>query len=152
MKTIFRDYPITALILLLLACIKFEYNGATWTVSSPGLPAGFAVLVVLGVLMIYQIFKMFNTVQDVLISRGIIPSRIRCKYDLLIPLCILAVCNQGRWMGDPFKGGLGSSGYHWELIWGDSHWAVPFILALVGVILLFRIFELCRSIVETRQP
>ena len=57
MKTIFRDYPITALILLLSASMKFEYNGATWTVRSPGLPAGFAVLIALAVVMIYQIFK-----------------------------------------------------------------------------------------------
>ena len=149
MKTTFRDYPITALILLLLACMKFEYNGLNWTVRSPGLPAGFALLIIFAVVMIYKIFKMFNAVQDVLVSRGIIPSRIRCKYDLLIPIGILAVCYQGRWMGDPFKSELGSSGYRWELIWGDYHWAAPFIFALVGVVLLFCAFELCRAIVQT---
>jgi len=144
MKKLVRDYPIGAIALIALACIKFEYQTDTWSISSPGLAGG---VVVLGIIAIVLLFRIFNAAQDVFIVRGLLPSRIRCKYDVLIPIGILAVAIYPRWVGEPFQG-AGKSGFRWEFAWSDSEWAAPFIGALVGVVFLTRIFYLFRAMAQ----
>jgi hypothetical protein len=88
----------------------------------------------------------FNAAQDACIARGVLPSRIRCKYDTLIPIGILAVALPGAmWVGEPFQG-VGKSGFGWELAWSDSEWGGPFVV--VGIVFLTRIFYLFRAIAQ----
>lgn len=142
MKTFVRDYPIGAIALMLLACVKFEYQTDTWSINSSGLAAG---LIVLAIIAIVLLFRIFNAAQDACIARGLLQTRVRSKYDLLIPVGILAVAIKGRWVGEPFHG-AGTSGYRWEFAWSDPHLDVPFIAVLVGVVFLIRIFYLFRAI------
>jgi hypothetical protein len=145
MKTLIRDYPIGAIALLLLACVRFEYQTASWSINSPGLAGG---LVVLGIIALVLLFRIFNAAQDACISRGLLHSRIHCKYDVLIPIGILAVFVQVRYCGERFRDGPGKSGFRWEFVWGDRDWSVPFFVALVGVVLLIRILYLVRAIAQ----
>jgi len=143
MKAILRDYPISAVALLLLACVKYEYQTTDWSISIPGLAGGLVVLCIIAMVLLYRIF---NAMQDVCISRGLLHTRIRCKYDALIPIGIILLFIHARWCGEPFQGGIGKSRYRWEFIWSDPDWAVPFLAALVGVVLLIRILYLFRAI------
>jgi divalent metal cation (Fe/Co/Zn/Cd) transporter len=145
MKNIIRDYPIGSIALLLLACVKFEYHSQPlgWSISSPGLVGGVAVLAIIVVVLL---FRIFNAAQDACISRGLLRSRIDGKYDMLIPVAIFLVAVQARWFGTPMLLENGKSGYQWELTWSDPNWAVPFIGALVGVVLLTRVLNLFRAI------
>ena len=144
MRAIIRNYPIGATALLLLACIKFEYQTDSWSVSSSGLGAGIIVLAIIAVVLL---FRIYNAAQDACIARGLMKARVRCKYDFLIPAGILAVAIQGHWFGEPFHG-AGKSGHRWEFAWSDPTWAAPFIGALVGVVLLVRVFYLFRAIAQ----
>lgn len=130
--------------LLLLACIKFEYQTDSWSVNSSGLGAG---VIVLGIIAIVLLFRIYNAAQDACIARGFLKAKVRCKYDILIPLGILAVAIHANWHGEPFHG-AGESGFRWAFAWSDSAWDVPFIAALVGVVLLTRIFYLLRAIAQ----
>lgn len=142
-KTAIHDYPIIAIALLLLACIKFEYQTANWSFSIPGLVGGLAVLAIIAT---FLLFRIFNAAQDACIARGIIPSRVRSKYDILIPIGIIAVCFQFRLLGAPFERNLGKSGYSWDFQWSDPKWNAIFLGALVGVVLLVRVLYLLRAI------
>lgn len=144
MKKLVHDYPIGSIALILLACMKFEYQTATWSINSPGLAGGLFVLVILAIVLL---FRIFNAAQDVCIARGFLPSRIRCKYDVLIPIAMVAAAIKVRWFGEPFHG-AGGSGHRWELAWSDSQWDAPFLGALVGVVLLVRIFYLFRAMAQ----
>src|SRR5215469_16100740 len=104
MKSILRDYPIGAIALLLLACVRFKYQSYGFTTGVPGLAGGFIVLAIVAIVML---FRIFNAAQDACISRGLLPSRIRCKYDLLIPIGILAVAIQARWYGPTVENEMG---------------------------------------------
>jgi hypothetical protein len=142
MSAIIRKYPIGAIALLLVACIKFEYQTATWSIYGPGLAGGVVVLAVIAMVLL---FRIYNAAQDACVARGLLKSRVRSKYDLLIPVGILVVAIHGRWLGEPFHG-AGNSGYRWEFEWSDPSWAAPFIASLVGVVLLTRILNLFRAI------
>ena len=124
--------------------MKFEYQTTFWSISSPGLAGG---IVVLAIIAIVLLFRIFNAAQDACIARGLLHSRIRCTYDLLIPVGIVAVAIQLRWVGEPFHG-AGESGYRWLFAWSDPEWRVPFIASLVGVVLLIRVFYLIRAIAQ----
>ena len=145
MKNIFRDYPIGSIGLLLLACVRFEYHSQSlsWSVSSPGLSGGVAVL---GIVAVVVLFRIFNAAQDACIARGLLGSRIQSRYDILIPIAIVLVAAQGRWYGAQVEYPSGQAGHQWELAWSDPGWAVPFIAALIGVVFLTRILVLVRAL------
>ena len=66
MRHILTKYPVVAIVLLLLACVKFKYNRANWSFNAPGLLGGAIVLSIIGVVLLYRIF---NGIQDVYISK-----------------------------------------------------------------------------------
>lgn len=144
MRSIIRNYPIGALALLLLACVRFEYQTETWSVGSAGLAAGVVVLAIIAMVLV---FRIFNAVQEFCIARRLLKARIRSKYDLLVPVGILAVLFQWRGLGEPFQG-AGKSGHRWEVVWSDPAWMFPFIGALAGVVLLLRVFLLFRALAQ----
>jgi len=144
MKSILRNYPIAGIALLLLACVRFEYQTSSWAISSPGLAGGVAVLAIVAIVLL---FRIFNAAQDACISRGLLRSRIQCKYDILIPIGTLAALINFRSTGEPFHG-AGKSGYRWEFARSDPGWAVPFLAGLIGVVLLVRVLHLVRAIAE----
>jgi hypothetical protein len=143
LKTVSRDYPIVAIALLLLACVKFEYQTADSAFYLPGLVGGLAVLAIVATVLL---FRIFNAAQDACVARGLIPSRIRSKYDILIPVGIVVAAFQFRWVGEPFHGAASKSPYRWEFQWSDPGCNLAFIAALIGVVLLIRILYLLRAI------
>jgi hypothetical protein len=144
-RAIFRDYPVVAAVLLLLTCIKLQYCEDNWSAGTLGLAAGFPVLLIIAIVLL---FRIFNAAQDVCVARGLIPSRIHSKYDLLIPVGIVAMLHV-RYKGVPFLSKTGEHLCHWDFQWGDPEWSGPFFVTLIGVVLLVRILYLLRSIAKT---
>ncbi len=143
MRHILKKYPVVAIILLLLACVRFQYNEATWSISIPGLAGGVIVLAIIAIVLVYRIF---NRVQDVCISKGVLGSRIHCKYDVLIPIAILAAFIKGYWQGDFITGMYGKDVPQWELAWSDPGWDAAFIGFVIGVVLLLRVLQLLKKV------
>lgn len=145
-QKLIHDYPLGAIALLLLACVKFEYRGDQWSYSAPGLGAGFLILVIIGIVLLLRIR---NAAQEACLARGIDPSNVRSKYDILIPIGIVASLAHFNWVGPTIEDGGGKFHYLWEFEWSDWQWNLAFIGALVAVVLLIRVLYLLRAIGDT---
>ena len=77
MRKFFHRYPVISILLVLLACVRFEYRTSSWQVEVPGLGGGVLVLCVLAVVLIFRIFK---RVEEVCIRRGLLACPLRYKY------------------------------------------------------------------------
>lgn len=136
-------YLILSIVLILLACIRYEYRTDQWELSTPGLQGGIGILAIIGLVLV---FRIFSVVQDVCLAHGLIESRISSKYDLLIPIALVAVMFYGHWTGDLVEGMDGEEVYQWEFAWSDPEYAGPFLAALLVVVLLLRVQTLLRAI------
>jgi hypothetical protein len=138
-------YPFASIALILIACIRFEYNAANWRFFSPGLAGGLAVLAIVGIVVVFQIF---NAAQEICLSKGLTQSRLRFKYDVLIPIAILAVVIKANWQGGDIQVMGDKQVPQWVFAWSDPHLDGAFILAVIGLALLLRILTLLRAIVR----
>ena len=149
MKTVFTRYPIVAIVLLLLTCVHFEYQTPRGNLLVPGLANGLAVLAIIAVVLLYRIYK---AIQQACIAHGIDPSIGRTKYDILIPIAIVAVIIHYRSVGGSLPGERGKAEYHWVFQWSDPELAIPLLAALVGVVFLLRVLHRVRAIAENHGP
>jgi hypothetical protein len=97
---------------------------------------------------IVVVFQIFNAAQEICLSKGLIQSRLRFKYDVLIPIAILAVMVKGNWQGADIQGMGDKQVPQWVFAWSDPHLDGAFILAVIGLALLLRILTLLRAIVR----
>lgn len=138
-----NKYLILSIVLILLACIRFEYRTDRWEFSIPGLQGGIVIIAIVGLVLV---FRILNAVQDVCVARGLIESRVSSQYDLLIPVAFVAVIFHGRWTGDLIEGMDGETVYQWEFAWSDPRYAMPFLGALLVVVFLLRVQALLKAI------
>ena len=143
MKKIFSRYPIFAIVLVLLACAEFHYNTATSQVAFPGSITGVLVMSIIAVVLFY---RLFNAIQDLCVSKGLLASRIRCKYDILIPIGIIATLLGFYWQGKEITGMKGEQVPQWTFAWGQGEWEVLFIALLIGIVLLVKILLLLKEL------
>ncbi len=145
MQRIIRDYPVFSILLLLLACIRFEYNATTWSVNVPGLAGGLAVL---GVIAVVLFFRIFNAVQDICIAKNLLSERLRFKYDILMLVSILAAGMGFRYLGPLTQGMAGHEVNQWVFQWSDSQLNVYFVGLVILVVFLLRVLTLERAIAK----
>jgi len=131
------------ILLIVLACVKFQYHGRTFDLEYPGLVVGFLVMIVMGVVLL---FRAFNALQDLFIARGRLTSRVVCKYDILLPLAIIAVALKGAWHAGTVTDAAGVEMPRFFFGWSDATWDVPFVAALVGLLFLVRVILLLRAL------
>jgi hypothetical protein len=84
--------------LVLLACIRFEYNAPTWRVFVPGLHGG---VVVMCVVAGFGLFRLLRTGLRLSAAMGIAPRDIPFPFYFLIPIGAAAVAINGHWEGPP---------------------------------------------------
>jgi len=72
------------------------------------------------------------------------------RYDILIPVGIVAAAIEAQWFGPQIKRRNGEWVDQWMFRWGDHTIYMYFIIALVAVVLLLRILELIRGIAMSR--
>ena len=131
--------------LVLIACIRFEYNTPTWRLVVPGLPAG---VVALGVIAALLLFRLDRVVRRLCVFQHVSPREIPCRYYVLIPIGAAAVAVKGHWHGQPITDLFGNPAYRWDLLWSDPNLDVAFLAALVCVVFLFRVFQLLGAVVH----
>ncbi len=98
------------------------------------------------IIAIVLLYRIFTAVQDVLIANNILPSRLTCKQDILIPLGILFVFVKGSWFGPSIEV-PGKDMPRWEFSWSDPQWDIPFIAVLVCIVLFIRIHKLLQAVI-----
>lgn len=142
-KSSSTGFPFISIILILIACIHYDYRTPRWEFYMPGLPGGILVLSIIGVALL---FRIFNLLQDVCIARGLITARVQSRYEVLLPVGILAVLIKWHAFGDLVEGMEGEQVYQWEFHWSDPKLDAPFIAALIAVVLLLRVRALLYAI------
>lgn len=136
-------YLLIWIVLILLACIRYEYRTPQWEFYTPGLRVGFGVLVIIGIVLLFRVLK---AARNACIERGLNVSRIPNWYYRLIPFAVLAVAFQWHSVGDPIVGMEGTQVDQWRFDWSDPHYAGPFLGTLLVVVLLLRIQAFLKAI------
>ncbi len=148
MKRIFNQ-PWAAIILVLIACIRYEYQ----TESSRTLFDGFSIgIAVISIIAIVIGFKITTAWAQILYQKKIISSIPRHPYDILLPIGIIAAAwgysNQGKLI----KGIDDSMTPQWIFEWGNRDLNGYFILSLIGLVLLLRIYAIVKFIELEDKP
>lgn len=144
----FRKYPVVCILLLLAACVHYEENTATSSSSFPGMFNGLAVLSVVGIVLV---FRIFNAIESLSLAKGWLGSKPTYRYDILIPIGIVAAAFKWRSAGPMIMGMDGKPAYQWEFTWSDSTLNGYFVLALIAVVFLQRVVVLIRAIESTSR-
>jgi hypothetical protein len=133
------------LLLPLLALIHFEYNAEGWNLYYRGTGTAIFALIILGAGLC---IKIFNSVQDLYIAKGIIDKRISTPYDLLPFIIIFPFAIGFRFFGDLLQGPVGIPGYRWLFEWGESDYKWLIFLGILAVLFVYRINVLIRKVQE----
>lgn len=148
MRSLHRTGVVLAGALVLIACIRFEFNAQTWRVVVPGLSAG---MVALGIVAALLLLRLDRVVRRLCVSHRISPREIPCWYFLLVPIGAAAVAVKGHWHGQPITDLFGNPANRWDLVWSDPTLDLAFLAALVFVVLLYRLFQLLGAVANA-QP
>lgn len=148
MRDFLKRYPLWAVFLILLACVHFEYHGQDWSLGFPGMIFGVAVLVIVGTVLF---FRVFNRIQDICVARGLIGGPLHYRYDILIPVAVVAPLPACRNFGDVVQHGVNEGKFVWEFVWGVAvdGWLYPaFVASVIAVAFLLRVHTLLKTIAE----
>jgi hypothetical protein len=144
-KRFFRELPLVSILLVLLACIHYERNSYNVTETLPGLEAGIDCLAIIAIVLL---FRIFNAVHEACYRRGVIPERLRFRYDVLIPVAILAAGWQFHRQGTSIVNIDGKKVPETLFQWSNPKLNVAFIGAVIGVVFLLRVLALVRAIAD----
>jgi len=146
-----ENYPIGAIILLLLSYINIDYHSASpaWSAHFPGTVAGIAVMCIIGFVLLYRIVDALHIIA---IAKGYLPEKVRYKYDILLLIGFVAVIFQTELsstnMIQNFEGGMIPQ---WKFSWGRPKFMMYFIIALIVLVLLLRVTTVLSAIVRHAQ-
>jgi hypothetical protein len=145
MRRFVREIPVVSIVLVLLACIHYEHNSHNERTTVPGLAGGIGCLIIIAIVLL---FRIFNAAHETCYRRGLIPERLYFRYDVLIPIAIVASAWQFRWQGKPIVGIDGKEVPELLFQWSDPNLNVAFIGAVIGVVFLLRILALVRAVAD----
>ncbi|QDU80376.1 hypothetical protein Pla110_21050 [Polystyrenella longa] len=138
-----KQFPLISIALIFLACIKFEYHTETSSFNVPGLAGGMLVIGILGIVLL---FKIFNAVESYCMRRRWLRVKPYYRYDILIPVTILAVALHMRYVGPEIATKGEQQNLQWIFEWSDKDLSGHFVLSVIGIVLLLRILTLIRSL------
>ena len=142
--------PVLWLLVAVSTVVHYERNGETIKVFFDGYGTGIVLSVVLAVILVIRIFR---RVEDILISKGAITSRVSTPYDLFPVLLIFPFGIRSQWFGDllPSAAARNETLYQWVFKWGQDEHKVLIYLAILGLILLYRIHQLLVAIATKKE-
>ena len=79
-------------------------------------------------------------------TKGWLKQPLKHRYDVLIPVGIVAVAIKAQWFGPKIQGMRGEWVDQWVFRWSNGSLDKYFVIALVAVVLLLRILELIRGL------
>ncbi|MGD0263169.1 MAG: hypothetical protein ABSD29_25665 [Verrucomicrobiota bacterium] len=125
----------TATVVALFFNAEWEWHtSSTSTVSSPGPPGGIALCAVICAVLVY---RSFLALQDILIARGHLGSRVTTAFDLL-PLIILL----------PMAVGYVARGEGWFFKWSTGEITWWYYLAVLGSVFVLKIYTVLRRVAD----
>jgi len=142
-----KNYPVGSIICMLLSFIGFEYHTSNASIYLPGVVAGVIVMIVIIMILFYRIF---DAVQTICITHGILQERVSSKYDILLPIGLVGILLQGQFFGEHFVNFRGEYVPKWTLRWSQPELVGQYIIALVAVVLLLRIKALLEAIAQDK--
>lgn len=145
-----NEFPIVSVLLLLLTCVRFEYNTETSSLKVYGLGLGIVVLAIVAIIII---FRVFFTVERLCQKKGWLTEHLHHRYDVLIPIGIAAVAVKAQWTWGPLVKSIDGQQVHQFMFqWSDATLDSYFIIGLIVVVLLVRALELIRGIEQSVKP
>jgi len=133
-----RLLPVFWLIVACPTLVGWEYDGPGRMMSFNGFGLGVLLSIVLYIVLAARIFR---RVEDILISRGRFTGRLSTPYDIF-PLLLLIPFGIGySWLGD-----------RWAFEWGTQPYKWAIYLAILGLVLGYRINSCWPLPATTRQP
>jgi hypothetical protein len=143
-----RWLPVLWFLVATATLIHWERNWPTGSAvyfDGPGVGIGLSIILVIALMI-----RIFRRVEDILIARGLIKSRISTPYDMFPLLLIIPYLPGIRFLGDalPATGPNGKVVYQWVFEWGQSECKMAIYFAILGLLFLYRIHELLRAIAK----
>lgn len=132
----------------LAACatlIRFEIGGEDSRFVFDGLGLGILVAVILAVVLVHRIFR---KIEDILMAKGTIEKRVSTPYDFF-PILLLILFPLGmQWFGEllPSAAARGEIVHRWVFQWGQNADKFLLYLAILGLILLYRVLRLLAAV------
>lgn len=129
---------ITAITIALFCNIKGEWHPSlNETVTLGGPRAGIALCAILCAILIYFTFL---AIQDFLIAKRYLLSRVRTRFDIL-PILILI----------PLGIQYSAHGSTWSFKWGDSEWGSLYFISILVVIFAYQIYRVVKAATEAAK-
>jgi len=123
----------TATVVALLFNVDWEWHtSSTCTLTWGGPPGGIGFCAVICAVLVY---RSFLALQDILIARGYLGSRVTTAFDLL-PLIILL----------PMAVGYVARGEGWVFKWGEHEMKGGYYLAVLGSVFVLKIYTVLRRV------
>lgn len=133
------------LLLGVLCCVTFVYNGNGWQLDWHGMIMGLIALGVMGIVLMYRAYK---SLQQLWLENGLSLRKVK-KYDKWVVALVFLSMLHGRWEGRIIEGLRPNEMVpQWLFAWSDPTWQVPFLLALVAVLFLYKILVLTKGLSE----
>jgi len=126
---------VVAVTIALLFNIEWEWHPSATSAITWGGPGGGIVLC--AVICMVLTYRSFLAVQDILITKGYLTTRVTTKLDLLPWIVLL-----------PLAAGYIARGDGWLFKWGESKWKFGYFVALLVSIFVFQIYTVIRRVVQ----
>ncbi len=146
MKTKLTEWlPVVWFLVAVLTVVYYERN---WEDGGKFFFDGFGNGILLSIILaIALVIRIFRRVEDILIARGAITHRVSTLYDLFPVLLLIPFGFGGQWFGDrlsptPLTAAAHDVVYQWVFKWGMNEYKFLIYLAILGLILLYRIHQL----------
>lgn len=134
-------------LLIVLTAFSFETNSTTTSTHYDGPKQGAALAILTGVILLFKLVRLWA---DILVDRGTIAVRPKFYFDWLI-LAVLVIPSVGyAAAGEYIITATGESKPSWLFRWGTSEGKDAYILSVIALALLLRVYAVTRAILDTK--
>ncbi len=145
--------PFFAIGMILLACIRYEYNALDSKFTYDGFYIGIIVIAVVSIILG---FKLTTAWSRILLNKGVISNCPKHRFDILLPIGIIAASIGYTARGSLIKGIHDKMVPEWLFEWGSRTLNGYFLITLIAFVLLLRVYEIVNSIekesISNSQP
>jgi hypothetical protein len=145
--------PILWFLVAVATLIHYERHWETGSsVFFDGFGTGIGLAAILAIALVIRIFR---RVEDILIAKGTIKRRVSTPYDVFPLLLLIPFSVGGQWFGDllPPAASRNEVVYEWFFKWGTNDYKFVIYLAVLGLILLYRIHQLLVAVLtKEKEP
>ena len=143
-----KKHHIIAVILIALFSFHYESHGKYSSVNYDGTGSG---IIIVSIIMIVLLFKLTSFWASILLKNNVISKLPVFKYDFLIILGAVLPAIGYTARGKTIVDTSGKSLPSWLFEWGKSDLKIYFILAIIGLTLLLRVYAILSAIIKEKE-